>query len=153
MNRECPDFQAGFRKGREEPQIKLPPSVGSLKNQGSSRNTSTAASLNTPKPLTVWITIQCGKFWKRWEYQTTWPASWEIYIQVRNQELELDMKQQTGSKLGKEYVKAVYCHLVYLNYMQSIMRNAGLYEAPPARWTWVWVNSGSFWWTRKPGMV
>ena len=50
------------------------------------------------KPLTVWITIDCGKFWKRWEYQTTWPASWEACMQVRKQQLELDMEQQTGSK-------------------------------------------------------
>ena len=42
--------------------------------------------------------INCGKFWKRWEYQTTWPASWEICMQVRKQQLELDMEQQTGSK-------------------------------------------------------
>ena len=54
--------------------------------------------LTMPKPLTVWITINCGKFWKRWEYQTTWPASWEICMQVRKQQLELDMEQQTGSK-------------------------------------------------------
>ena len=47
--------------------------------------------------LTVWI-INCGKFWKRWEYQTTWPASWETCIQVRKQQLELDMEQQTDSK-------------------------------------------------------
>ena len=45
----------------------------------------------------VWITINCGKFWKRWEYQTTWLASWETYVQVRKQQLELDM-EQTGSK-------------------------------------------------------
>ena len=50
------------------------------------------------KPLTVWITINCGKFWKRWEYQTTWSASWEICMQVRKQQLELDTEQQTGSK-------------------------------------------------------
>ena len=50
------------------------------------------------KPLTVRMTINCGKFWKRWEYQTTWPASWEICMQVRKQQLELDMEQQTGSK-------------------------------------------------------
>ena len=50
------------------------------------------------KALTVWITINCGKFWKRWEYQTTWPASWETCMQVRKQQLELDMEQQTGSK-------------------------------------------------------
>ena len=46
----------------------------------------------------LWITVNCGKFWKRWEYQTTWPASWEICMQVRKQQLELDMEQQTGSK-------------------------------------------------------
>ena len=50
------------------------------------------------KALTVWITINCGKFWKRWEYQTTWPASWETYMQVSKQQLELDMEQQAGSK-------------------------------------------------------
>ena len=72
-----------------------------------------------PKPLTVWITINCGKFWKRWEYQTTLPASWEIHMQAKKQQLELHMEQQTGSKLGKEYVKAVYCHPAYLTYMQS----------------------------------
>ena len=54
--------------------------------------------IDMPKPLTVWITINSGKFWKRWEYQTTWPGSWEIYMQVRKQQLELDMEQQTGSK-------------------------------------------------------
>ena len=61
----------------------------------------------------------CGNFFKRWEYQTTWPASWEICMQVKKQQLELDMEQQTGSKSAKEYVKAVCCHSVYLTYMQS----------------------------------
>ena len=83
-----------------------------------------------PKPLTVWITINCGKFWKRWEYQTTWPASWEICVQVKKQQLELDMEQQTGSKEEKEDVKAVYCHPAYLtSNAVYIMRNAGLEEA------------------------
>ena len=60
----------------------------------------------------------------------TWPASWEICMQVRKQQLELDMEQHTGSKSGEEYVKAVYCHPAYLTYMQEyIMRNAGLDEA------------------------
>ena len=81
-----------------EPEIKLPTSAGSLKKQESSRNTSTSALLTMPKLLTVWITINCGKFWNRWEYQTTWPVSWETYMQVRKQQLELDMEQQTGSK-------------------------------------------------------
>ena len=62
---------------------------------------------------------QTGKFFKRWEYQTTRPASWEICMQVRKQQLELDMEQQTSSKSGKKYVKAVYCHTAYLTYMQS----------------------------------
>ena len=82
----------------EEPEIKLPTSAGSLKNQESSRKTSISALLTMPKPLSGWITINCGKFWKRWEYQTTWPASWEAYMQVRKQQLELDLEQQTGSK-------------------------------------------------------
>ena len=82
----------------EEPEIKLPTSAGSLKKQESSRKTSISALLTMPKPLTVWITINCGKFWKRWEYQTTWPASWETYMQVRKQQLQLDMEQQIGSK-------------------------------------------------------
>ena len=56
---------------------------------------------------------------ERWEHQTTWPASWEICVQVRKERLELDMEQQTGSKQGKEYVKAVYYHPAYLTYMQS----------------------------------
>ena len=103
----------------EEPEIKLPTSTGSLKKQESSRKTSTSALLTIPKPLTVWITTNCGKFWKRWEYQTTWPASWEICMQVKKQQLELDMEQHTVSKSGKEYIKAVYCHPAYLTYMQS----------------------------------
>ena len=60
------------------------------------------------KPLTVWIIANCGKFLKRWEYQTTLAAPWETCMQVKKQQLEPDMEQQTGSKLGKEYVKAVY---------------------------------------------
>ena len=74
------------------------------------------------------INIQNWCFWlygsqqiveKRWEYQTTWPASWETCMQVEKQQLELDMEQQTGSKSGKENVKAVYCHPAYLTYIQS----------------------------------
>ena len=104
----------------EESEIKLPTSTGSSKKQDSSmKKTSISALLTMPSPLTVWITRNCGKFWKRWEYQTTWPASWEICMQVRKQQLELDMEQQTGSKSGKEHVKAVYYHLTYLTYMQS----------------------------------
>ena len=70
----------------EEPEIKLPKSAGSSKKQKSSRKTSTSALLTTPKPLTVWMTMSCGKFVKRWEYQATLPASWEICMQVKKQQ-------------------------------------------------------------------
>ena len=109
VNRELQMFKLVLEKA-EEPEMKLPTSTGSSKKQESSRKTSISALLTMPKPLTVWITINCGKFWKRWEYQTTWPDSWETYMQVRKQQLELDMEQHTGSKEEKEYIKAVYCH-------------------------------------------
>ena len=97
VNSELPEFKLVLEKA-EEPEIKLPTSAGSSKKQESSRKTSISALLTIPKPLTVWITINCGQFRKRWEYQTTWSASWEICMQVRKQQLEQDMEQQTGSK-------------------------------------------------------
>ena len=98
----------------EEPEIKWPTSTESQKKQENSRKTSISASLTMLKHLTVWITTNCGTFLKRWKDQTTLPASWEICMQVKKQQLELDMEQQIGSKLGKEYVKVAYCHSVYL---------------------------------------
>ena len=96
VNCELPDVQAGFRKGRgTRDQIA---SIRWIIKKVFSRKTSISALLTMTKPLIVWITINHGKFWKRWEYKTTWPASWEIYMQVRKQQLELDMEQQTGSK-------------------------------------------------------
>ena len=83
------------------------------------QKTSTSALLTTPKPLTVWITTNCGKFLRRWEYQTTLPAFLEICMQVKKQQLEPEVEQQTGSKLRKEYGKAVYCYSAYFTYMQS----------------------------------
>ena len=75
-------FKLGLEKA-EEPEVKLPTSTGSWKKQGNSRKSSTSASLTMLKPLTMWITTNCGKFWKRWEYQTTWPASWETCKPVK----------------------------------------------------------------------
>ena len=75
------------------------------------------ALLTMPKPLTV---TNCGKFLMTWKYQTTWPASCVTCMQIKKQQWEPDMKQQTGTKLGMEYVKAVYCHPDYLTCMQSI---------------------------------
>ena len=103
----------------ESPEIKLPASTGSLKKQESSRKTSTSALLTMLKTWSVWIKTKCGKFLKRWEYQTTWPAFWEICMQVRKQQLELDMERQTGSNMRKEYIEAVYCYSAYFTYMQS----------------------------------
>ena len=96
VNHEFPDVQAGFRKGRGT-RDQIANIHWIRKKQESCRKTSISALLTMPKTLTVWITINGGKFWKRWEYQTTWPASWEICMQVRKQQLELDMEPQTGS--------------------------------------------------------
>ena len=80
---------------------------------------STFASLTMLKPLTVWTIRNCGKFSKRWEYQTTLLASLKTCMQAKKQQLELDMEQHTDSKSGKEYIKAIYCHSAYLTYMKS----------------------------------
>ena len=109
MNCELPDVQAGFRKGRGTGD-QIANLCWIIEKAREFQKTSTSASLTMLKPLTVWITANCGKFWKRWEYQTTLPASWEICMQVKKQQLEPDMEQQTGSKSRKEYVKAVWCH-------------------------------------------
>ena len=104
VNHELPDVQAGFRKGSGT-RDQIANIVGSLKKQESSIKTSVSALLTMPKPLIMWTTTNCGKFLKRWEHQTTWPASWETYMQVRKQQLEPDMEKQTGSKFRKEYIK------------------------------------------------
>ena len=96
---EHPDVQAGFRKGRgTRDQITNICWIIESWEQESSRKISTSALLTMPKPLIMWTTTNSGKFLERWEYQTTWPASWEICMQVRKQQLELDMEQQTDSK-------------------------------------------------------
>ena len=116
----CEWFKLDLDKA-EEPEIKFPASVGSSKKQESFRKASTSALLTMTKSLSLWITTNCGKFFKRWEYQTTLPVSWETCMQIKKQQLALDMEHQTGSKLGKEYVKAVYCHPAYLTSMQSTL--------------------------------
>ena len=84
-------FKLDLEKG-QEPEIKFPTSVSSSKKQQSSRKTFTSALLTTPKSLTVWITTKYRKFFKKWEHQTILPATWEIHMQVKKQQLELDMK-------------------------------------------------------------
>ena len=97
VNHELPDVETGFRKGRGT-RDQIANIHWIMEKAGEFQKTSISALLTMPKPLTVWISINRGRFWKRWEYQTTWPASWEICMQVRKQQLELDMEQQTGSK-------------------------------------------------------
>ena len=128
MNHELPDVQAGFQKA-EEPEIKLPKSTGSLKKQENSKKTSTSALLTMPKPLTVWITISWGKFWKRWEYQTTWPASWETYMQVTKQ-VRTGHGTTDWFQIGKGVGQGCILSPCLFNlYAEYIMRNAGLEEA------------------------
>ena len=69
------------------------------------------------KAFDLWIIRNCGKFLKRCEHQTAWSASWEICMQVKKQQLELDIEQQVCFQIRKEYVKAVYCHPAYLTSM------------------------------------
>ena len=97
VNRELPDVQAGFRKGRGT-RVQIANIHWIIEKAREFQKNIYFCFIDMPKPLTVWITINCGKFWKRWEYQTTWPAFWETCMQVRKQQLELDMEQQTGSK-------------------------------------------------------
>ena len=97
VNRELPDVQAGFRKGQGTRDQIVNIHWIIEKAREFQKKTSISALLTMPKPLTVWITTNCEKFLKRWEYQTTWPASWESCMQVKKQQLELDM-EQTDSK-------------------------------------------------------
>ena len=106
VNQEIPDVQAGLRKGRGT-RDQIANIHWIIEKAENSRKTSISASLTMPKSLTMWITTNCGKVFKRWEYQTTLPSSSEISMQVKKQQLEPDMEQQTGSKLGNEYVKAI----------------------------------------------
>ena len=123
MNWELAECQAGFRKGRgTREQIA---NICCIIEK--------AREFQKKHLLLYWLHQSlwlCGsqktvENLKRWEYQTTWPASWEICTQVKKQQLEPDMEQQTGSKLGKEYIKAVYCHPAYLTYIQSTWKTLG----------------------------
>ena len=117
VNRELTDVQTGFRKGRgTRDQIA---NIRWIIKKAREFQKNTYFCFIDYAKVFVWTTTNSGKFFNRWEYQTTWPASWEICMQVRKQQLELDMEQQTGSKWGKEYIKAIYCHPAYLTYMQS----------------------------------
>ena len=134
MNCELPDIQAGFRKGR------------GTRNQianicwiiEKARVPETYLFLLYWLWQSLWLceSQQTGKFWKRWVYQTTWPSSWEICMQVRKKQLKLDMKQQSASKSGKQYFSDIQIYkgcillpCLFNFYAEYIMRNTGLEEA------------------------
>ena len=128
VNRELP-FKLVLEKA-EEPEIKLPTSAGSWKKQESSRKTSTSALLTMPKPITIWITINCGKFWKRWEYQTTWPASWETCMQVQKATLRTGHGTTDWFQRGKGVRQGcILSPCLFSLDAEYIMRNDGLEEA------------------------
>ena len=116
VNHELPDVQAGFRKGR-----------GTRDQIANIRYVEKAREFQKNifcffEYAEAFDCVDHNKPWKilqRWEFQTTWPASWATCVQVMKQQLAPDMAQQTGAKLGREYVKVIYCHLVYLTYVQS----------------------------------
>ena len=118
MNHELPDVQVGFRKGRgtRDPIANI---CWIIEKAREFQKNFYFCFIDYVKAFDCVDHNKLWKFWKRWEYQTTWPASWEICMQVRKQQLELYLEQQTGSKSEKEYIKAVYCHPAYLIYMQS----------------------------------
>ena len=114
MKQELTDVQAGFGKGRGT-RNQIANICWIIEKAREFKKKS--ASLTTLKHLTVWITTNGGKFFKRWKYQTTLSSSWETSMQDKNN--RMDMEQQTGSKSGKESFEAIYCHPAYLTYMQS----------------------------------
>ena len=117
MNQELPDVQAIFRKSRGT-RDQIAKICWIIEKARAFQKNIYFCFIDYTKAF-VWITTNCGKFFKKWEYQTTLPASWEICMQVKKQKLKPDMEQKTGAKLGKEYIKAVYCHPVYLTSVWS----------------------------------
>ena len=118
VNHGLPDVQAGFWKGRgTRDQIANIRQI--MEKARESQKNIYFCFIDYAKAFDC---VDRNKLWtilKRWEYQIIWPDSWEICMQVRKQQLELDMEQQTASKSEKEYIKAVYCHPAYLTYMQN----------------------------------
>ena len=118
VNQKHPEVQAGFRKGRGT-RDQIANIHWIIEKAREFQKNIYFCFIDYSKAFDC---VDYNKLWKilkRWEYQTTWPASWAICMQVRKQQLELDMEQQTDSSLGKGYLKAVYCHPAYLTYMQS----------------------------------
>ena len=113
MNRELPDVQVGFRTGRGT-RDQIANIRWIMEKAREFQKNIYFCFIDYAKPLTVWITTNCGKFIKRGDYQATCPVSWETCMQAKKQQLGPDMEQVTSLKFGKEYNKAIYSHPVYL---------------------------------------
>ena len=122
VNWKLSDVQAGFRKGRGTRDQIANIHWITEKAREFQEKTSTSASLITLESLTVWIITNCGKFLKKWKYQTTLLVSWETCMWVKKQQLEPYMEQMTGSTLGNEYDQSIYCHPAYLIFTQHTSR-------------------------------
>ena len=118
VNQELPFVQTGFRKGRGA-RDQIASIRWIIEKQRNFRKTSLSVSSTTLKPLTVWITTNCGKLWESWEYQATLPVSWETSMWAKKQHLEPGMEQLIGSRLRKEYDRAIRSHPVCLPYELS----------------------------------
>ena len=118
VNGELPDVPAGFRKGRGT-RDQIANKCWIIEKAREFQKNIYFCFIYYTKVLTVWIKINFGKFFKRWGYQTILSSSLDTCMQFKKQQLEPSMEQWTGSKLGKEYIKAVDCHPAYLTYMWS----------------------------------
>ena len=111
MNWEIPDAQVWFQRGRET-RDQIATICWFIEKAREFQKNIYFCFIDSGKAFDCVDNRTLGKFFKRWAYQTAWPASWEICMQVKKQQIELGMEQETGSKLGKEYIKAVYCNLL-----------------------------------------
>ena len=108
MNQELPDVKAGFRKGRDQ----IVNICWIIEKAKELQKIIYFCFIDYAKAFDCVDHNKLWKILKEMEYQTTWPASWELSMQVKKQQLEMDMEQWTGSKLGKEYIKAVLVTLL-----------------------------------------
>ena len=127
VNGELPDVQAGFRKGRGT-RDQIANICWIIERAWEFQNNICFCFIDYASAFDC-VDHKIWHILKETGIPDHLPTSWEICMQVKRQQLEVNMDQWTGSKLGKEYVKAIYCHPAYLTYMQNFMRNAGLEEA------------------------
>ena len=118
MNWELPDVQAGFRKGRGT-RDQIANIHWIIEKAREFQKNIYFCFIDYAKAFDCVDHNKLWKILKEMGIPDNWPASWEIHMQVKKQQLESDMDQRTDSKLRKEYIKAVYCHLAYLTFMQS----------------------------------